>query len=334
MTFSLLLDAEPLDTEADFPVLYTAEELLRRDDAKLTLGNSDANIQRVLEQLLRRHPETSRMSPIKQRAISDVMVGVTIEAQGRGRRSHVSLKRDRYSSRYSLYGYRVMREALEQLHKWGEIYLKKGEWWSFLGKGNESMIWITPDALEWTRDLIGLDDDPNPYPEVIVLTDRETKAHKEYDDTAQTIEMRRQVTRVNDKMTSQVIFNADGSQVTIKPGRRHFLDDFETGGGFYFGAQNIKKEKRRQWQALVNGEKRPMAELDYDAMHPTMLYKMAGLQCVGDPYEIPGYPRPLCKVALNTSWSVKSHQEWVGAVTKALYDSAKLRGSAEYPLTL
>jgi hypothetical protein len=93
----------------------------------------------------------------------------------------------------------------------------------------------------------------------------------------------------------------DRSVVTLREHRnqvfRVFNGDLGHGGRMYgHDVQQLPKA----WRArlLIDGE--PVAEPDYSAHHPRMLYALQGALLTGDPYVVDGFERDLGKIALNT----------------------------------
>lgn len=306
---------------------------LRRKDAKLDFGNARENIERVLAWACRTYPEIAALSERKKYIAADMFVSEAIEFAGAYRPSHLSLKRDRYSSRYCLYGYRPVKEVVDLLGRMGLHDVELGEFDLRLGKGNETTVKGTRRIMEQVLALIDLNAKAQPYPESIVLKNRADKALKEYNDVDQTVEMRCQVGRINDRLNSQVLFDGDGNQLHIQPGSRQFLDDFETGGGFFYSLQNTPKADRQQWRLLIGGEKRPTVELDFEAMHLGMLYAMVGsTPPEGDPYEIAGHQRKLTKRTFNTLVNAGTSQEAAGSISHDIYrDKDGLRSACGLP---
>lgn len=70
---------------------------------------------------------------------------------------------------------------------------------------------------------------------------------------------------------------------------------FGLGGRLYSPIQALKSEARKYLR--FNGE--PTVEIDYSAIHPVMLYNIAGIEFKGDPYKIEGFPRNQVKLAFN-----------------------------------
>ncbi len=76
---------------------------------------------------------------------------------------------------------------------------------------------------------------------------------------------------------------------------RIFNGNFENGGRFYAGFQNLKREERATLR--IDGE--PISELDYKSLHPTMLYHINHIQPPKDIYSIlENIPREAYKLAV------------------------------------
>jgi hypothetical protein len=160
--------------------------------------------------------------------------------------------------------------------------------------------------------------------ETIVLRDRTDKKRIEYRDTRDTYRMRRNLEAINEALSSVKIAHPDlgvisvGSPTKIgdaNPGparqtlSRVFNGNFEQGGRFY-GAFWVSMPKQARTRLTIDG--RQVQELDYKAIHPTLLYAEAGGVFHGDPYDIPGYPkaiRTLIKVAFNTMVNASNRKE-------------------------
>lgn len=105
---------------------------------------------------------------------------------------------------------------------------------------------------------------------------------------------------------------------------RVFNVDFEHGGRFYgIWPQNAPSSLRKH--ILINDE--PTVELDFKAMHPTILYHEAGVECPKDPYQILDYNseeerrrnRKSMKLLFNMALNARSKEEaFAGYRGKAL----------------
>lgn len=108
---------------------------------------------------------------------------------------------------------------------------------------------------------------------------------------------------------------------------------FEYGGRFYgTWVQNIPKSLRRHIR--INGV--PVQEIDYESLHPSLLYAATGTELDFDPYVLPMYGRayrPLFKLLLLVAINAESDEKAVQATRKAIRDSNKLLTSFRDCLT-
>ena len=94
---------------------------------------------------------------------------------------------------------------------------------------------------------------------------------------------------------------------------RVFNGGWRLGGRFYGGWwQGVKSEDRKFF--LLDGEK--TEEVDYSQVHPRIIYAEAGVDLVGDAYDIPGYDRNLCKAAFNILVNAACYLSALGALTR------------------
>lgn len=71
--------------------------------------------------------------------------------------------------------------------------------------------------------------------------------------------------------------------------------DMRLGGRFYSPIQNLKSEARK----YLSFDSDPVVEIDYSAIHPSILYHQKGVALDSDPYVIDGHPRKEVKLAFN-----------------------------------
>jgi hypothetical protein len=96
---------------------------------------------------------------------------------------------------------------------------------------------------------------------------------------------------------------------------RIFNGAFDLGGRFYGGWwQNIKKEERPE--IIINWSR--VIERDFDQIHPTLLYGLAGRTFDGDAYEIDGCDRSLAKRAFNTLVNAASELEALRSIARKI----------------
>ena len=106
-----------------------------------------------------------------------------------------------------------------------------------------------------------------------------------YKDTDFTISAKDNLKKINELLSYHNITKGNGYTINRKDLHRVFNGDFEHGGRFY----------GPEWQSL-NGNERlsikidnsPVIELDFKALHPTILYAINGIQLQEDPYSLNG----------------------------------------------
>jgi len=92
---------------------------------------------------------------------------------------------------------------------------------------------------------------------------------------------------------------------------------FTEGGRFYSGYQNLKKERRKELK--LNGYS--TVEIDYKALHPTMLYNLEKLDYQDDPYiQIEDFERKDVKVLMQILLNSTSKNQ---AISAAIHHSRK-----------
>ncbi len=106
----------------------------------------------------------------------------------------------------------------------------------------------------------------------------------------------------------------------LKHLHRVYNGGWTLGGRFYGGWwQGVKSADRRHF--LLNGER--TEEIDYAQIHPRIIYLEAGVELVGDAYDIPGWRgtkelRDLCKAAFNILINASCYKSALGALAKEL----------------
>ena len=90
---------------------------------------------------------------------------------------------------------------------------------------------------------------------------------------------------------------------------------WDRGGRFYGGWwQSCRKEHRQH--LTINGN--PTVELDYQQIHPRLLYALVGRHLEGDAYTLPGWSRAVVKKAFNALLNADSFRAARGAIAKNL----------------
>lgn len=137
----------------------------------------------------------------------------------------------------------------------------------------------------------------------------------EYEDTEQTRRMRQELRRYNSFMAGVEVIDGTGHRHTTHLVRIFNDGSFDCGGRFYRASyQELSGEERRQLR--IDGL--ATVELDYSALHPTMLFLQGGLSPAGDPYTVPGIDRDVMKLAFNVAVNAQSEGAAVGCLTEKL----------------
>lgn len=92
---------------------------------------------------------------------------------------------------------------------------------------------------------------------------------------------------------------------------RVFNGGWTLGGRFYGGWWQSVKSKDRQ-HFILDGQR--TAEVDYEQLHPRLLYALAGERLDGDAYTLHGWDRKLCKIAFNVLLNASGYHQAHGAL--------------------
>lgn len=205
-------------------------------------------------------------------------------------RGHYDNKPRRYHSR--LYTYKLVRGGVDHLDAQGLILHDKAR----PGRlGWQSAFKATPELVE----RVGLVLDGLPPlviarpPELIILRDGQG-LEADYRDTRETDRMRRLLYGFNEMVQACALSEPH----LLSPMRRIFNESFKRGGRFYAMGnswQNMKKEARRR--LMIDGKH--VVEIDFNTLHPAILYGEAGIAFSSDAYCLDGFPRKLAKRAFN-----------------------------------
>jgi hypothetical protein len=92
---------------------------------------------------------------------------------------------------------------------------------------------------------------------------------------------------------------------------RVFNGGWTLGGRFYGGWwQSVKSKDRRHF--VLDGQH--TVEVDYEQLHPRLLYALAGEHLEGDAYTLPGWNRKVCKIAFNVLLNASGYHQARGAL--------------------
>jgi len=120
---------------------------------------------------------------------------------------------------------------------------------------------------------------------LIILRD-DTRKIMSYTDNDFTISARNNLRLINEMLSAHSISSENGLYMHRKSLHRVFNKDFNHGGRFYGGGWQSENGNNRLGILI---DKSPVVELDYQALHPTMLYALNDLPLNEDPYSLKGY---------------------------------------------
>lgn len=129
--------------------------------------------------------------------------------------------------------------------------------------------------------------------------------------------------KYNNNSRKFIVASGSGTVYDVQA-KRIFNETFDSGGRMYLengSIQGINKEDRPE--LTIDGER--TIELDYKALHPSILYDYIGVECsLKDPYgiHIEGYDksvlRDLAKIAILIVFNCKSRSSAIGAFNKEI----------------
>ncbi|MBK1695646.1 hypothetical protein [Rhodovibrio salinarum] len=236
------------------------------------------------------------------------------------RKQHYANIPDRYKN--PLYTYRSVTRAVDHLAELGLIIHDKRNPGDL---GWRSAFQPTHEFVQRTEELCA-GEKPHPVApsDPIILRDGDGNA-VDYRDNRDLDRARSQIDGLNQELKRHDVCDENGS-VVAAPIARIFNQSFARGGRAYaLGAswQSMPGEDRREMR--IDGE--PVIEVDYKALHPTLLYAKAGLEPPADPYDIPGWTdedrdliprsyRGLVKLGMLIVINAKNKQSALSAIAK------------------
>jgi hypothetical protein len=148
----------------------------------------------------------------------------------------------------------------------------------------------------------------------------------DYRDTQRTSDNRKLLQKVNARIAeSEIRLEApdavvDGNVIrfdnhTVYPDMIEMYRIYNGGwtlGGRYYGGwwQSVRSSDRHHF--VIDCSR--TVEVDYEQLHPRLLYALAGKHLEGDAYTLPGWERKVCKRAFNILINASNYNEAVGAV--------------------
>jgi hypothetical protein len=123
-------------------------------------------------------------------------------------------------------------------------------------------------------------------PKSLIILRDDTKKSISYTDNDFTISARHNLELINEMLSAHSISSENGLCMHRKSLHRVFNRDFNHGGRFYGGGWQSENGNDR---SKIMIDKSSIVELDYQALHPTMLYALNDLPLNEDPYSLKGY---------------------------------------------
>jgi len=260
-----------------------------------------------------------------QRALDAILLDAFLEAQGLGRWISYSRRRSFYSGqrRYhgSDYTYHTVVPAVDALA--GADLLDHEKARAGIAIGWQSRFRASSRLLEAIESPPLVRCDPG---ELIRLKVNGRLA--DYPDTARTMRQRRHLEPINEAIGGAALdieapgMERDGNVIrfgdhAVYPAKqslyRVFNDEWNRGGRFYGSWwQNVKHNDRPF--ITINGE--DTVELDYEELHPRLLYRLASKRLEGGAYTLDGWPRKVCKAAFNILLNADTWHAARGAIVK------------------
>ena len=231
-----------------------------------------------------------------------------------------SLYRGHYEgpNRYKnpIYTYRKVKGATEQLRADDLV----DAWISSpQHRGWQSYMIAKPETVERVRKILGGAKPPLAGPVEPIELRAADKSKLDYRESRDRQRDRRVVEMINEGIAGA---NIENTPVGLM--RRIYNNgDFSHGGRFYAmggGWQTLPKQAREAIK--IDGE--PVVELDYVAMHPTLIYAMFDKRPPADMYAISAWPRDLVKLAMLVVINADDP-------TEALHVIAKSNGRSDDP---
>ena len=258
-----------------------------------------------------------------ERARNAIILDAALEAVGRGRWISYSRNRSFYTGqrRYhgAAYTYPTVVDNVDLLTNAGLLEHEKASGGG--PTGWQSRFRASPRLLKTPPPLVLCD--PG---ELVRLKHGDDLV--DYRDTERTRRWRRHVEQMNEAIGAAVLdIDApgqvrDGNVIrfgnhVVYPARlflyRVFNGRWDRGGRFYGPWWQSVKSRDRPC-ITINGE--ATSELDYEQLHPRLLYRLAGERLEGGAYILDGWPRAFCKIAFNVLLNADNWHAARGAIVK------------------
>jgi len=148
---------------------------------------------------------------------------------------------------------------------------------------------------------------------LIILRD-EFKQPIPFKDNDFTLSATANLQKINNLLSVHNIVMGHGYNIHRKYLHRVFNLDFNLGGRFFGSDWQQLKSSERQ---LIKIDNSPVIELDFQSLHPTMLYALKGIQLEGDAYKLEGYSseiRDFLKTVMIVRINTRSNEHAIKAI--------------------
>lgn len=216
--------------------------------------------------------------------------------------------------RHPLLSYRKVIQAVEELEAGGWIqHVKRNPG----DRGWQSTMAATPEMMAEMQ-LIIAEAPPLKlaHPAKTIILRDANRTEIEVPRTKIVARMHKKIVRINEAVIASDLRDQTGTSLTAPVVRIFNRDARLTRGGRLYARglswQNLPDAERRR--LTIDGQ--AVVELDFAALHPTMLYAEAGLSPPADSYFIEGWDRKLVKTAILVLLNCRSAKQgltWLAA---------------------
>jgi len=162
----------------------------------------------------------------------------------------------------------------------------------------------------------------------LIILRNEFKESIPFQETEFTLSVRGNLQKINDLLSAHNIVIGSDYNIHRKFLHRVFNLDFNHGGRFVGSDWQRLNSTERQ---LIKIDNSPVIELDFKALHPTMLYALKGIQLEGDAYKLKGYShriRDFLKTVMLIRINTNSDEQAVRAI-QGLINEKKIKKPSE-----
>jgi hypothetical protein len=162
----------------------------------------------------------------------------------------------------------------------------------------------------------------------LIILRNEFKQPVSFQDNDFTLSATANLQKINDLLSNHKISIGHVYNIHRKYLHRVFNFDFNHGGRFFGCDWQGLNSSERQFIKIDNS---PVIELDFKALHPTMLYALKGIQLEGDAYKLKGYShriRDFLKTVMLIRINTKSNEHAIKTI-QGLINQKKIKKPSE-----